>query len=297
MPVRRTKPQRTLLWALGFSVGVHLILLTWRFAAPESFNRAFEDTPMQVILVNAVSEDQPHEAQALAQVNLAGGGDTPEVRLSSSPLPPAASAENGADINEMQRKIEALKSKQMRLLTQLKQELSLLSQEDNGDKSKAPDQIAREERRQLLARQLSQIEQQVSQTQGAPRKRYISPATKEVVYALYYDKLRRTIEARGTQNFPQAGGHKLYGSLTMIITVNSNGQLLNTEIAQSSNNPLLDQRAVAIVRSCAPFEIFSNNMRRQADQIAVVTRFNFARNNTLATQMLAVPADTGKKAP
>jgi len=36
---------------------------------------------------------------------------------------------------------------------------------------------------------------------GAPRKRYISPATKEVAYALYYDKLRRAIETKGTQNF------------------------------------------------------------------------------------------------
>ena len=37
----------------------------------------------------------------------------------------------------------------------------------------------------------------------------ISPATKETVYALYYDRLRRAIEDRGTQNFPQANGQKL----------------------------------------------------------------------------------------
>lgn len=283
-----------MLWALGFSLAVHVGLITWRFAAPQSFNRVFEDTPLEVILVNARSDESADKAQALAQVQLAGGGQTTEVRLSSSPMPPAPSPDTGTDIGEMQRKIEALKAQQMRLLTQLKQELSMLSQEDKGDKTKAPEQAAREERQQLLARQLSQIEQRVEQTQGMPRKRYISPATREAVYALYYDKLRRTIETLGTQNFPETAGQKLYGQLTMVITVDQQGQLVQTEVARSSGNALLDQRAVAIVRSAAPFGVFSDPMRRQADQIAVVTRFNFARDNTLETRMLAnTPANKG----
>lgn len=294
-PAQRLQPHRTLLWTLGFSLAVHVALVTWRFAAPQSFNRVFEDTPLEVILVNARSDEAPDRAQALAQVQLAGGGQTPEVRLSSSPVPPAPSPDSGTDISDIQRKIEALKAQQMRLLTQLKQELSVLSHEDKGDKTNGPEQAAREERKQLLARQLSQIEQRVEQTQGAPRKRYISPATREAVYALYYDKLRRGIEALGTQNFPENAGQKLYGQLTMVITVDFKGQLVQTEVASSSGNPLLDQRAVAIVRSASPFDAFNEAMRRQADQIAVVTRFHFARDNTLETRMQAdAPARQGR---
>lgn len=280
-------PHRTLQWALGISLLVHGALLAWRFAAPQTYNRVFEDTPLEVVLVNARSNELPQDAQALAQVSLAGGGDVTEVHLSSSPLPAASANESGADITEVQRKIEALKVQQMRLLSQLKEELAELSRDDPGDKSQAPDRLARQERKQQLTRHLAKIEQRVEQTQGAPRKRYISPATKESVYALYYDKLRRTIEMQGTMNFPEFRGEKLYGKLTMVITVNSQGELVQTEVASSSRNPLLDERAVAIVRSAAPFEPFGAKMRRQADQIVVVARFMFTRDDTLSTRMLA----------
>lgn len=280
-------PHRGLIWALGLSVAVHAGLLAFRFAAPEAFNRVFQDTPLEVILVNARSRENPQEAQALAQVRLAGGGEVPEVRISSSPLSPVMNADPGMDISAVQKKIEVLKMQQMRLLTQLKDELAVLTRENAGDKADSPDREAKVQRQQQLARQLAQIEQRVDQTQGAARKRYISPATQEVVYALYYDKMRRTIEYQGTLNFPEAAGEKLYGQLTMVITVDNQGQLLSTEVARSSGKPLLDERAVAIVRNAAPFGNFNRKMRAQADQIVVVTRFNFSRDDTLATRMLA----------
>jgi protein TonB len=73
----------------------------------------------------------------------------------------------------------------------------------------------------------------------------------------------------------------------MVITVDGRGRLVQTEVAKTSGQPLLDQRAVAIVRSAAPFDAFSANMRRQADQIVVVTRFQFSKDGNLETRMLA----------
>jgi len=282
---------RGLSWALGISVAVHAGLVGFRFAAPETYNRIFQDTPLEVVLVNARSQERSQEAQVLAQVHLAGGGEVPQVRLSSSPLPPAMNSDPGMDLSATQKKIEVLKMQQMRLLTQLKDELAVLTRENAGDKSDSPDREAKVQRQQQLARQLAQIEQRVDQTQGAARKRYISPATKEVVYAIYYDKMRRTIEYQGTLNFPEAAGEKLYGQLTMVITVDSRGQLLSTEVARSSGQPLLDERALAIVRNAAPFGNFSQKMRAQADQIVVVTRFNFTRDDTLGTKMMATEQD------
>ena len=61
--------------ALIFSVAVHAALLTVRFVDPERFNRIFEDTPLEVILVNSRSSTPPDRAQAVAQVALAGGGE------------------------------------------------------------------------------------------------------------------------------------------------------------------------------------------------------------------------------
>jgi protein TonB len=272
---------------LGFSLAVHLALVSFRFAAPETYNRVFQDTPLEVVLVNARSLERPQEAQVLAQVSLAGGGEVTELRMANSPLPPAMNADPGMDISEARRQIEALKIQQMRLLTQLKNELAVLSRENETEKNDSPEREVKMQRQQQLARQLAQIEQRVDQTQGAARKRYISPATKEVVYALYYDKMRRTIEYQGTLNFPEVAGEKIYGRLTMVITVDSQGQLLSTEVARSSGKPLLDARAVAIVRNAAPFGPFNRKMQAQADQIVVVTRFDFSRDDTLDTRMLS----------
>jgi protein TonB len=288
--LKQALQRHTLAWTLVFSLLVHAALITWRFADPESFQRVFDDTTLEVVLVNARSDTPPDRAQAIAQVHLSGGGSAPGQHRASTPLPPSTVQESGTDIGAMQRQIEALKLQQMRLLTQLKQELSALSTDPSGETADAPERQARQARQQQLTRQLAEIEPQLEKTQSGPRKRFISPATRQAVYALYYDKLRRTIETRGTLNFPQAGGQKLYGQLTMVITVDVMGRLVQTEVAKPSGQPLLDQRAVAIVRSAAPFEVFSANMRRQADQIVVVTRFQFSKEGTLDMRMLAPTA-------
>jgi protein TonB len=118
-----------------------------------------------------------------------------------------------------------------------------------------------------------------------PKKRYVSPSVREEVYAVYYDQLRQRIEEKGTDNFPQSGGKKLYGELTMIVTINFDGRVIDAEVVQSSGNPVLDKRAQAIARSAGPFGNFNAAMRRQADQILVVSRFKFTRDETLEAKV------------
>jgi len=138
-----------------------------------------------------------------------------------------------------------------------------------------------------LVRVLAEIERRINEENARPKRRYISPATREAVYAVYYDHLRRAIEDKGTENFPQLGGQKLYGELTMIVTVNHDGRLLGTEVVTSSGNRALDRRAEAIARAAAPFGRFNEEMRRKADQILVVSRFKFTREEVLETQLTA----------
>lgn len=107
----------------------------------------------------------------------------------------------------------------------------------------------------------------------------MSPATQEAVYALYYDGLRRKIEERGTLDFPEVQGQKLYGELTMNVTVDAAGRVVEAEVIRPSQSRLLDQRALAIVRAAAPFGPFTAAMRREADQIVVTSRFRFTRED------------------
>lgn len=273
----------TLQIALGISVAVHAALLTVRFVDPEGFNRVFQDTPLEVILVNAKSEERPEKAQAIAQASLAGGGDAEKGRA-TSPLPALQEARLGETPEKDEQMIEALKERQNQILAQVRQQLANMPPPDLQAVNPSPESIEREQRRQLLTKLLAEIEKRINEENARPRKRYISPATREEVYAIYYDELRRKIEDRGTSNFPEAGGRKLYGELTMVITVNHSGAVLDTEVVQTSGNLTLDRRAESIVRSLK-FGRFNDAMRRRADQIVVVSRFRFTREAGLQTQM------------
>ena len=132
---------------------------------------------------------------------------------------------------------------------------------------------------------LFRSEKRINEENARPKKRYVSPATIEAVYALYYDQLRRRIEDRGTRNFPEYRGRKLYGDLIMNVTVDAQGRVVDAEVVKRSHSRLLDQQAVAIVRAAAPFGPFSAAMRRQADQIIITSRFRFTREDGLETTL------------
>lgn len=278
-----------LMWALGISVALHAVFLTVKWVSPNSIDRIFQSNALEVVLVNARSTQAPDKAQALAQVNLAGGGQVAGSQMQSSPLSASTQDQSGLDLQDLEKKIEALKSEQLRLIQQLKRELFELSSQPANAGQGTVNSESLVERQKQLSNQLAQIEKQSQALQGGSKKRYIGPATQETIFARYYDKMRRTIETTGTENFPQAGGEKLYGSLTMVITLNASGKVIQTEIAKGSGRAILDQRALAIVQGASPFDSFSAEMKRQADQLVVVTRFNFARDETLETRMLAPP--------
>jgi len=271
--------------ALGASIAVHAVLLTVRFVDPESFNRVFEDTPLEVILVNSRTTEAPEKALAIAQAAMAGGGDAAKGRA-TSPLAPAPQAETGDESEEqIQRQLQNLREQQNLLLAQVRKQLAALPPPNPQQPNLTPDQEEREEKRRRLIKLLAEIERRINQENARPKKRYISPSTREEVYAIYYDHLRRSIEDKGTENFPEIGGKKLYGELTMIVTINASGGVVKVEVVESSGSRTLDRRAEAIVRGAAPFGRFNAAMRQQADQIAVVSRFKFTRDETLETKL------------
>jgi periplasmic protein TonB len=280
------KSLSTLQIALGVSLVFHAAVLTLRIVDPEGFNRVFQDTPLEVVLVNARSNERPDRAQAIAQSNLAGGGEAEKGRA-TSPLPPSALTELG-DANEDTRKqIEQLQETQQQMLTQVRRELALMPPTDPLRDQGTPEEREQEERRRQLVEMLAEIEKRINEENARPKKRYISPATREEVYALYYDQLRRKIEERGTRNFPENQGKKLYGELTMNVTVDADGRVIETEVVRGSGSKVLDRRAVAIVTAAAPYGRFNAAMRKNADQLVITSRFRFTRDENLETTLSA----------
>ena len=274
MPLRLTPMQI----AIVVSLLLHAGLLVFRWADPQGFDRLMTQMPLDIILVNARSSAAaPDKPQALAQANLQGGGDVAQGRA-QSPLPLSERSQSGQADDAATAKLRQLKQQQSALLAQVKQQLSINStrQSANASEAAAIDQ----QRRQLLDT-LAEIEQRINEQNARPRTRYVSPATREVSYALYHDHMRRLIEEHGTRFFPQIQGRKLYGSLTLMLTVNAQGRVIASQVLKSSGQPELDKLALALAENAGPFGTFSAEMKHEFDQLAMVSRYTFKRNLTV----------------
>jgi periplasmic protein TonB len=250
---------------LGVSIALHAVVLTVRFVNPEGFNRVFKDTPLEVILVNAGSEQRPDKAQALAQHNLVGGGEG-EGRA-TSPLPPAMHTEVGESLDQSQRMVEMMQVEQQQLLTQIQNELSSLPPPQPRQKVESAQNRADEERRRQLTELLAEIDKRIRAENSRPKKRYLSPATLKSTDAMYYSHFRTIIER--------------------------NGQVIEAIVTQSSGNKQLDKRAQSIVAKAGPFGAVPLEVSQGRDLLLISSRFRFTRDAALEASTQAVAPNAG----
>ncbi len=287
---------RTLSIAVAASVLVHGALLAVRFTAPDSFRFKPIDTGLEVILVNAKHDRKPVKADALAQANLDGGGHAERGR-SKSPLPDMHKSENGEGTRAVQRRIEELE-RQQRMLAQLNRKSTFAAspikdQVKPKEAQSRPDASDATDSAQEILRREAEIAKRIEDENKRPKKTFISPSTREVGYAMYFDSVRQRIEKFGTLNFPQKDGKRIYGELTMSISIFQDGTIYTKDrdqgivVERSSGNPALDEAARKIVRRAAPFGVFAKNMRSTGkdDVWVMTTRFKFTRENALEAEL------------
>ncbi|OWW19033.1 TonB C-terminal domain-containing protein [Noviherbaspirillum denitrificans] len=285
---------RTLSIAVAASVLLHGAMLAVRFAPPDAFQFKPLDPGLEVILVNAKHDRKPMKAEALAQANLDGGGNAESGR-SKSPLPDMRRTEDGEGMKAIQRRIDELE-RQQRMLTHLNKKSPHATPpvKEQVKPKDAPTQAdmgdALENAREILRRE-AEISKRIEDENKRPKKTFISPSTREVGYAMYFDSVRRKIENQGTLNFPQKDGKKLYGELTMSISIFQDGNIYTRDkddgivIERSSGNTALDEAARRIVRRAAPFGAFDKKMRSsdRDDVWVMTTRFKFTRDDGVET--------------
>jgi protein TonB len=284
---------RALSYAVLVSILIHGTLMFVRFAPPRAFHMASPDPALEVILVNAKSKSMPFKPEAVAQASLNGGGANENV-TPQSPLPDARRISDGDILASAERKVEELQKEQKQLAAKLKEKVkvnvasvkekpSVQDRADAGIKKQTDSQ-------QALASQAASIERNIEEQGNRPKKVFVTPQTREVIYAMYYKSMQRKIEDIGTLNFPQRNGKKIYGELTVLIPVSPDGTLYEKEggprVEKSSGNPVLDNAALRIVRRAAPFGAFPPKMQEAfSGRIWVmVARFHFTRDDALKTE-------------
>ncbi|HTH95180.1 MAG TPA: TonB family protein [Rhodocyclaceae bacterium] len=272
---------------IGISLLFHAIVLSLHFHLPDALNRAGERA-LDVILVNSKHSNRPRDAQARAQANLDGGGNTTEDRIAATPLPPSVQDKEGDNLVETQRRVAELEAQQRELLTQTKSTRVIRNNKNSRDPQ--PQQTQPMSGADLasnalaIARLEAQISLQTDAYNKLPRKKFIGARTEEYRFAQYVEDWRQKVERIGNLNYPDTARGRIYGSLLMTITIRSDGSLENVEVTRSSGYKELDEAAKRIVRLAAPYAVFPEAIRRDTDVIEISRVWSFTNDDHLQTQ-------------
>jgi protein TonB len=240
---------------------------------------------LEVILVNSKSKAKPDKAQAKAQTNLDGGGNTDEDRRAKTPLPPSPDTREGNELIEAQRRVTELEAQTQQQMTRLKGERSVTL--DRGKPEPKPSAEPARSGLDLassamsIARLEGQIARQMEEYNQRPRKKFIGARVEEYRFAQYVEDWRQKIERIGNLNYPDAAKGRLYGSLTLSVVIKANGDLKQVDVIRSSGQVLLDDAARRIVRMAAPYAAFPEAIRRDIDEIDITRTWTFTNADRL----------------
>ncbi|MEO7742413.1 MAG: energy transducer TonB [Usitatibacter sp.] len=252
---------------LGFSLP-----LIPRFDAPHNV--------MDVVLVNAKSARKPDRADALAQANLDGGGNTDQKLRASSPMPAVDDRDPSRELKAAENRMKALEAEAKELMTRMRSKAQVAPMEVVPQASAKADAEARDlvDKSLEIARLEAQIRRDHQAYQERPKRQFVGARASEYRFAQYVDSWRLKIERVGNLNYPEeAKARRLYGRLQLTVAIKADGEVESVEVNRSSGHKVLDQAAIRIVRLASPFERFPANIKSDTDILHITRTWTFTR--------------------
>jgi protein TonB len=269
--------------AMIFSIAFHAFALFGvGLVMPDPRNAAGLAQPLQVVLVNSKSKSKPANADALAQANLDGGGNTPEDRQAKTPLP-TVSDDPQFSPEQVAKRVAELEEESKRLMTRLKSDYQVaqpeLRKQQNTVTSSGED--LREK-----ALEIAHLEAQISKNfdayQKLPRRKFIGARTQEYRFAQYIEDWRIKVERIGNLNYPEeARRQQIYGKLQLSVSIRADGSLESVEVSRSSGQRILDAAAMRIVKLAAPYAPLPPDITRDTDILTIVRTWTFTSADRL----------------
>ena len=279
--------------ALAFSLALHAFMLFGiGFVLPDPRKVTNFMQPLQVVLVNSKSKLRPLKADALAQHNLDGGGNTPDKRNAKSPLP-ALSDDKQFTPEQSAQRVQHLEQGAKRLLTQAAISTHSIPKQKNQGQELEQQQMASDNAHNLdmvqrsleLARLEAQISKNFDGYQQMPRRMFIGARTREYRFAQYIEDWRIKVERIGNMNYPQAARqNKVYGRLQLSVSIRADGSVENIEVSRSSGQPILDAAARRIVKLAEPFSPLPPDIRKDTDILTITRTWTFTPADTLQSE-------------
>jgi protein TonB len=290
------------------SVGIHMFVIFGIGLTPIQPKKAPDIPPrLDVVLVNAKTQARPEKADALAQVNLDGGGNTDAEKRLKTPLPPVETAPvTQARIEkvskkatqkktvekaekQVQKKVQELEHEAKTFLSKLEPSPKALPVPQPTPQETEPavqtDTGALLQRSMAIARLEAEISREWEEYQKRPRRAFLGGRVQEYIFARYLDDWRSKIERVGNLNYPQAAREqKIYGSLVLTVAIKADGSVEKVEVNRTSGHKVLDAAAVKIVELASPFASFSEDIKKKADILEITRTWTFTRADQLISE-------------
>ena len=279
--------KQSIVLSVLFSLGVHaFVLFGIGIAFPELGKKMSTPLqPLEVVLVNSKSKTRPSNAAKMAQNNLDGGGNTADDRHAKTPLPTLADGEQFSP-EQAAHHVQQLEQEAKRLLTQLKSNYSVAQEKVN--KQPVSNEVSGEDlvQRSLeMARLEAEISRNSDSYEKLPKRKFIGARTQEYRYAQYVEDWRGKVERVGNMNYPQqARDQKIYGKLTLTVSIRADGSVESIEINRSSGQRILDAAAMRIVKLAAPYSVFPPDIRKETDVLSITRTWLFTSNDHLESE-------------
>jgi periplasmic protein TonB len=271
-------------WAIGVSVLFHAAILLVHFSFPDAHMFDIEPS-LDIVLVNSKSSSRPFYADAMAQANLDGGGNTDKKRRAKTPLPALKRTEKGDALAQAVARQQQLEAEQKRLIAALR-DVSVAQPEvkNNPVDTPVPPQPGSDFTTSALAiaKLEAQIAQEVEEYQQRPRKEFIGARAQEYRFAQYVDDWRIKVERVGNLNYPEAAKGR-YGSLRFTISIRANGTIESIFVDRSSGIPVLDEAARKILRMGAPYAVFPPTIRDR-DMLVITRTMTFSPGDHVSSE-------------
>jgi len=276
-----------LLFCVFLAMAFHGILFFGiGFKLPELHSSPYDKT-FSVVLAQFESEEKPEKAQFISQANQEGGGESEQYLAPSAKEMAEFNDPNETAYETQQQASQKQTSQAMtEILTGNNQIQATLNQQQESQENKnIPDAASLIDRSYRLTGLIANLDNtQINQAYKG-RKRSISAATHRSSDALYLDNWRRKIERIGNLNYPEKSKtEKIYGNLTMKVSINRDGTINDVVIAESSGSKILDDAALRIIRLAAPFKPLTKEMTKDTDILQIIRVWRFQPNNYLETK-------------
>jgi len=243
---------------------------------------------LDIILVQTKSPDENEKADYLAQVSQKGGGNAEQkARPREQFSAPTLSDKPGiAKQNTLQQVQKQKQNEQLALLKQNDAEYAVKTQDKPV---KAEDDTTVDKTNASQNTQTARLAAEISNTleyqASLERTKYLNSSTKAFGPAKYMREWIDRVERVGNLNYPdQARRKKLSGTLILDVVINADGELVKTDLRQSSGHQILDDAAKRIVKLAAPYSAFPKNLRAEADVIPITRSWEFLSSSGLRTR-------------